>query len=116
MMHVLRTVPALCRVPLGLSLTCLFWSCTGAAICAGEERPAALVGYTELRADLPGGRHANVCTMRAMVVRPDGGEQRTVAADLAREPNTWTQFAGWSPDGKTAIIGRGWESPENAQW
>ena len=34
----------------------------------------------------------------------------------SREPNTWTQFAGWSPDGRLAIVGRGWESPENAHW
>ena len=27
-----------------------------------------LIGYTELRTDLPGGRHANVATMRAAVV------------------------------------------------
>jgi len=51
-----------------------------------------------------------------MVVEADGGDSRAVAADLAREPNTWTQFAGWSPDGKTAIVDRGWESPENARW
>ena len=34
------------------------------------EPPGAnpLIGYTELRTDLPGGRHANVATMRAAVV------------------------------------------------
>jgi Tol biopolymer transport system component len=35
---------------------------------------------------------------------------------MAKEPDTSTQFAGWSPDGKTAIIGVGWQSPENAKW
>ena len=35
---------------------------------------------------------------------------------MSREPDTWTQFAGWSPDGRLAIVGRGWESPENARW
>ena len=39
-----------------------------------------------------------------------------LAEELADEPDAWTQFAGWSPDGKTAIIGRGWQSPENAKW
>ena len=33
-----------------------------------------------------------------------------------RKPHTWTQFAGWAPDGRTAIVGGGWESPENAAW
>ncbi|MEZ6049028.1 MAG: hypothetical protein R3C11_26325 [Planctomycetaceae bacterium] len=30
--------------------------------------------------------------------------------------NATTQFAGWSPDGRQAIINRGWQDPENAQW
>lgn len=76
----------------------------------------SLIGHTELRTNLPGGRHANVRTMRAAVVRADGSERRLLAADLAKEADSWTQFAGWSPDGKTAIISRGWQSPENARW
>jgi len=32
---------------------------------AGADPPDRLIGYTELRTDLPGGRHANVRTMRA---------------------------------------------------
>ena len=75
-----------------------------------------LVGYTEFRTDLPGGRHANVRTMRATIVKTDGTARRSVAGELAKEADTWTQFAGWSPDGKTAIIGTGWQSPENADW
>jgi hypothetical protein len=35
---------------------------------------------------------------------------------LAKEADTWTQFAGWSPDGKMAVIGIGWQSPDNAKW
>jgi Tol biopolymer transport system component len=82
------------------------------------EPPGAgpLIGYTELRTNLPGGRHANVATMRAMVVGLDGGGRRAIAEGLSREPDSWTQFAGWSPDGRLAIVGRGWESPENARW
>ena len=75
-----------------------------------------LIGYTELQTNLPGGRHANVRTMRAAVVKVDGSGQRRLVPELAHEPDTWTQFAGWSPDGSTAIIGRGWQSPSNAQW
>ena len=54
--------------------------------------------------------------MRACVARADGTRHRFLAGELAGKPNTWTQFAGWSPDGRQAIIGCGWESPENAAW
>lgn len=74
------------------------------------------IGYTELRTNLPGGRHANVRTMRAILVKPDGSDRRLLASELANQPDAWTQFAGWSPDGKTAVISRGWQSPENAKW
>ena len=87
---------------------------------AGPTRVAVssdfLIGYTELRTNLQGGRHANVITMRAMVVKADGTGRRVLAESLTGEPNTWTQFAGWSPDGRTVFIGRGWESPENGAW
>jgi TolB protein len=81
-----------------------------------DPPPDLLVGYTEFRTDRPGGRHVNVKTMRAVVVRADGTGRRVVAEDLAAEPDTWTQFAGWSPDGRIAVIGRGWESPTNGAW
>lgn len=74
------------------------------------------IGYTELRTNIAGGRHANVVTMRAAVIKGDGTGRRVLAEDLTRQPNSWTQFAGWSPDGRVAIIGRGWESPENGKW
>lgn len=78
--------------------------------------PECLIGYTELQTNLPGGRQANVNTMRAMVMTADGTAKRSLAAALADTPNTMTQFVGWSPDGTTAIIGQGWKSPENALW
>lgn len=81
---------------------------------APQQRP--WIGYTELRTNLPGGRHANVRTMRAALVHADGTGRRRIAEDLAREPDTSTQLAGWSPDGRAAIVGVGWESPENARW
>ena len=81
-----------------------------------EPHPDVLVGYTEFRTNLPGGRHANEATMRAVIARADGTGGRVLAEELAREPGSWTQFAGWSPDGQTAVIGRGWKSPELAQW
>ncbi|HZP82922.1 MAG TPA: hypothetical protein VFB21_14885 [Chthonomonadaceae bacterium] len=54
--------------------------------------------------------------MRACVVQEDGSGRRVLAESLTQEPNAWSQFAGWSPDGRIAIVGRGWESPENAAW
>ena len=85
---------------------------------AADERPLAdrLIGYTELRTNLPGGRHANVRTRRAAVMRGDGSGRRLVAEHLADNPDAWTSFAGWSPAGKQAIISRGWQDPENATW
>lgn len=74
------------------------------------------IGYTELRTNLPGGRAANVFTMRACVVRANGTGWREVAPHLITKANSWTQFAGWSPDGTQAIIVSGWESNENAAW
>ncbi len=75
-----------------------------------------LIGYTELCTNLPGGRQANVGTMRAIVVKPDGSDRKVLDELLLQGSDTMTQFAGWSPDGKTAIIGRGWKSSENAKW
>ena len=77
---------------------------------------SGLIGYTEHRTDLPGGRAENVFTMRACVVRDDGAGRRELAPQLVTCANSWTQFAGWSPDGKQAILHRGWESRENAAW
>jgi hypothetical protein len=77
-----------------------------------------VIGYTELRTNLPGGRHANIRTMRAVTVKGDGsGRQlQLVAQDLVDDPDAWTQFVGWSPDGEQAIVYRGWQDPENAKW
>jgi Tol biopolymer transport system component len=88
----------------------------GIALSTEPDRPRQLIGYTELRTNLPGGRHANVRTMRAAVVMADGSGRRVIAPELADRPDVWTQFAGWSPDGSIAIVARGWESPENAAW
>ncbi len=75
-----------------------------------------LIGYTELQTNLPGGRHANVRTMRAVIMKEDGTGRRLIAEELVDDPDAWTQFAGWSPDGKQAIVYRGWQDPENATW
>ena len=74
------------------------------------------IGYTEYRADLPGGMHPYFISQRAYVVQADGTDRRAVGKKLIDEPFAWTQFAGWSPSGEYAIVGRGWESAENAAW
>ena len=87
---------------------------------AREERddtpPDLLIGYTEFRTDLPGGRYVNDATMRAVVVKADGTGRRVLAEELTREKNSWTQFRGWSPDGKIAVFSRSWMSDENGKW
>ena len=70
-----------------------------------DTPPDALIGYTEHRTDLPGGRHANVKTRRAVVVKADGTGRRVLAEELTREAGYSTQFVGWSPDGKFGLSG-----------
>lgn len=87
-----------------------------AATASRADEPMPLIGYTEGRNDLPDGQFANWVTHRACVVRADGMGRRVLAEDLVRTENSWTQFAGWSPDGTKAVIITLWESPENAEW
>jgi TolB protein len=93
-----------------------FWAFAFGLRAAEPAAREQLIGYTELQTNLPGGRHANVRTMRAMTVSVDGSGRRGVAEELVDGPDVWTQFAGWSSDGRTSIVGRGWQSPENARW
>lgn len=81
-----------------------------------QPSPNHWIGYTRLRTNVPGGRHANVRTMRARMVDVHGRGDRAIGDALVDSPDSWTQFAGWSPDGKQAIVGKGWQDPENAQW
>jgi len=74
------------------------------------------IGYVEYQTNLPGGRHANVATMRACLVNGDGSGRRQLAESLITTPDSWTQFAGWSPDGRLAVISSCWEDPANAAW
>lgn len=88
----------------------------GHGAAGDREPPPRLIGYTQYRANLPGGRFDNVATMRAMVVDADGSNAREIAAELRSQPGHWTQFAGWSPDGRQAIVYDSWEDPQNARW
>jgi Tol biopolymer transport system component len=72
------------------------------------------IGYTAYRTNLPGGRHPNQATMRAFLVQADGTKRQAVAEGLTDKPHSWTQFTGWSPDGRLALIHHGANSPENA--
>src|SRR6516165_7120138 len=80
-----------------------------------DKPPDLLIGYTEQRTDLPGGRHANVKTRRAVVVKADGTGRRVLAEELTREASSWTEF-GWSPDGKAARLSRCWKGDEVGKW
>ncbi len=80
----------------------------------GGEQPV-WIGYTEYRTNLAT-RFDNQVTSRACIVRSDGSGRRMLCDELISGPNTWTQFAGWSPDGSAAILLSGWESPENGAW
>lgn len=85
-------------------------------LIAEDNRPTLWIGYTEGRNDLTEGQYANWLTKRAYLVRADGSQRREIASQLSQEQFSWTQFAGWSPDGKLAMVASAWESPENAAW
>lgn len=106
-----------CRLPRYFGATLCVWLTT-MTFCPADDSalPAGWIGYTELQTNLPGGRHANVRTMRAMIVRTDGSMSQRIAEELVDDPDAWTQFAGWAPDGRRAIVARGWQNPENAAW
>ncbi|MBI3986492.1 MAG: PD40 domain-containing protein [Lentisphaerae bacterium] len=81
-----------------------------------QARPQNLIGYSAHRCDEPRGQFYNWVTTRAMTVRGDGARRREIAAGLIDKPDTWTQFAGWSPDGRFALVHQAWESAENYAW
>jgi hypothetical protein len=72
------------RTPLLLAALTALSTLTAAALgpaslFAAEQEdtpPDALIGYTEFRADLPGGRYVNEWTMRAVAVKADGTGRR----------------------------------------
>ncbi len=106
---------------LSLALATLFFNSSFAETSEGRQvgppnKELPWIGYTQLRTNLAGGRHANVKTMRAMMVPINGISPKEPLPDQIENENSWTQFAGWSPDGKRAIIGLGWQDPANAKW
>jgi len=101
-------------VPISIVLTAL---CVSAERVGAEApRPTRWVGYTLGRNDLPEGQYVNWTTNRACVVRADGTDRRMIGEALITKDRSWTQFAGWSPDGSQAVVLSLWESPENAAW
>jgi TolB protein len=81
-----------------------------------DALPDLFIGYTEFRTDLPGGRYVSEATFRAVVVKVDGTGRRVLVEELSREKGSWTQFVGWSPDGKAARLSRYWKSEEVGKW
>jgi Tol biopolymer transport system component len=87
-----------------------------AAAAEPPERAGYQIGYTAHRVNLPGGQFANRSTSRAFLVEGDGSGTRQLAPELTRKANQWAQLAGWSPDGRQAILLQCWESAENGAW
>lgn len=76
------------------------------------KRPSCWIGYSDMQCNDSRGQFYNWRTFNAMIVRADDlSQRRIVAPELSKDENTWTQFAGWSPDGKTAVLGQLWEDP-----
>src|SRR2546426_961494 len=46
-----------------------------------DKPPDLLIGYTEFRTDLPGGRYVNIATRRAVVAKADGTGRRVMPGD-----------------------------------
>src|SRR5262249_44999335 len=81
-----------------------------------DTPPDVLIGYTAYRTDLPGGRHANIKTRRAVVVKADGTGRRVLAEELTREAGYSTEVGRWSPDGTAARVSRCWKSDAVGNW
>lgn len=80
------------------------------------NRANYVIGYTDMQCDDPRGQFYNWRTSRAMIVRADGSGRREIGASLITGTNNWTQFAGWWPDGRRAVLHSSWESEENYLW
>ena len=109
-------------LPLAASLAALALTLLPLAAPAGKpgdklagKRPDYWIGYTVHRTDLQG-YYPNRVTRRAFVVKGDGSATAELAPELVSKPHQCTQFAGWSPDGRQAILDQVWESPENGAW
>ncbi len=71
-----------------------------------ETPPDTLIGYSELRTDLPGGRYVNVATMRAVVVKADGTGRSVLAEQLTDTPAGSMHYHPTpAPDGKWLLYG-----------
>src|SRR5262249_5314898 len=80
------------------------------------ERAPFQVGYTAHRTNPPVRQYANFSTGRAVVVLGDGSDARQLAPGLTRKPGQSLMLAGWSPDGRQAVLYQSWESAENGAW
>src|SRR5262245_65759816 len=49
-----------------------------------DTPPDLLIGYTEMRTNLPGGRYVNEATRRAVVVKADGTGRRVLRSEERR--------------------------------
>lgn len=102
------------NLSLGMVLLIAASGCKSARLVV--NRANYVIGYTDMQCDDPRGQFYNWRTMRAMIVRADGSGRREIGASLITRTNSWTQFAGWWPDGRRAILHSSWESEENYLW
>jgi hypothetical protein len=84
-------LPALAALLLLSGAAFAFPRCTGTRNC-GRTCPG-----DDMRTCAPCGR---------FVVNADGTGRAEVGGELADGPDVWTQFAGWSPDGRRAVVCR----------
>jgi TolB protein len=94
----------------------LAWLAPAGAGAVETSLAQQVIGYTEFRTNLPGGRHPNIATSRACVMRGDGSNRRELARDVNAAADAWTQFAGWSPDGRDAVVLFCSNTGANASW
>lgn len=80
---------------------------------AGALDRGLSLGYTTLATAIPGGRHQNIRTMRAMRMRLDGSAPSEIDASAIANADTWTSVASCASDG-TIYMQIGWQSPVNA--
>ena len=73
-------------------------------IAAGEHRPTPRSPPAEMYQS-PFSHPMSARPGWLLVMRADGSGRRVLAEQIAGEPDTWIQFAGWSPDGKLLLYG-----------
>ncbi len=78
--------------------------------------PSDDLAMTIMSVNLKGGRHQNLSTSRAYILKSGSKTLSQIGQELAENENTGVRFSGWSPNGELAIIEKRFNSIENANW